>query len=322
MSTRSPGCRLGHRDRRLRCGVRSERLEDEHLDGDVRVDVVIAHETDHLASHQPLDLLAAAVAHHPLPAPAEIQHRLALTRPNQGPLPTRERVLQHHEHRVIAQRRPRLRRASTGGTGQLTNHRVGDRHRKFALARNSVLSHASPRSRLRWPQTFGRAATTRVSAPTRRAAPRRRSQPRRTKRVSDRPLMPLSPGHARPPTSSLDLSAAFSRLSTAISRRAAASSCASPASATPSRDSRLADAGRSSTVANCAATTDKPGPLDPLPRLWDLSGRTNGPAFPFALRRTRQHAQSVSTTPLVSPAYSHRPSAQPQIRKLEGVLPE
>ena len=102
--------------------------------------------------------------------------------------------------------------------------------------------------------------------------------------------MPPRATHRAPPTINLDLSAAFSRSSDATSRRAAASSCPNPASATPSRAARAPGPPSSSAAASRAAT---PGLLARYPRIWELSGRTDGPAFPFTRRRTRQRAQKA-----------------------------
>src|SRR4051794_18963962 len=52
------------------------RLEDEHLDGKVGVQVIVAHEADDLASGQLLDLTADISLHDALPAPPQIEHRL------------------------------------------------------------------------------------------------------------------------------------------------------------------------------------------------------------------------------------------------------
>src|SRR5947199_3754743 len=51
-----------------------ERLKHEHLDSQVGIDVVVAHESDHLAAGQLLDLAAHSHLHDSLPAPAQIQH--------------------------------------------------------------------------------------------------------------------------------------------------------------------------------------------------------------------------------------------------------
>ena len=101
--------------------------------------------------------------------------------------------------------------------------------------------------------------------------------------------MPPRVTHRAPPIN-LDLSAAFSRSSNATSRRAAASSCPNPANATPSRAARAPGPPTSSAAASRAAT---PGLLARYPRIWELSGRTDGPAFPFTRRRTRQRAQKA-----------------------------
>jgi hypothetical protein len=114
-------------------------------------------------------------------------------------------------------------------------------------------------------------------------SPPRRRFLREPKRLRHRPLTPLRTAHVEPPASTLERSAAFSRLNAAISRRAAESSRASAISTTPSRDARPTPAGFSRTAASCAATTDKRGLPARAHRLWELSGRTDGPAFPSYL---------------------------------------
>ncbi len=119
--------------------------------------------------------------------------------------------------------------------------------------------------------------------------------------------MPPRVTHRAPPTINLDLSAAFSRSSNAASGRAPASSCATPASATPSRAARGPGAASSSAAAGCAAT---PGLLARYPRIWELSGRTDGPAFPFTRRRTRQRAQKAFRPRLFDPQHTPLKRAQ------------
>ena len=102
-----------------------------------------------------------------------------------------------------------------------------------------------------------------------------------------------SPGHEAlfsPPLAhvalspfSPDLNAAFSRLSARISCRALASSCANAPSAALSCDARLTEARSSPIVVDRTATADTPRVLA-VSWFWELSGRTDGLAFPFALR--------------------------------------
>ena len=107
---------------------------------------------------------------------------------------------------------------------------------------------------------------------------------RETEHLRYRPLMPLRTAHVPPPASTLERSAAFSRLNAAISRRTAESSLARAISTTPSRDGRRTPAGFSRTAASCPATIDKRGLPAPVNRFWELSGRTDGLAFPVVPR--------------------------------------
>jgi hypothetical protein len=72
-------------------------------------------------------------------------------------------------------------------------------------------------------------------------------------------------------------------LSARISCRALASSCANAASATLSCDARVTEARSSPLAAGGTATVDTPRVLA-VSWFWELSGRTDGLAFPFALR--------------------------------------
>jgi len=66
--------------------------------------VVIAHEADRLASCQLLDLAADVLLHDHLPAMAQIERRLALAGVSERLFAACERVLQHHEHAIRAER--------------------------------------------------------------------------------------------------------------------------------------------------------------------------------------------------------------------------
>src|SRR5947199_1314552 len=73
-------------------GCIGERLEYEHLDRQVGVDVIVAHETDHFATGQLFDLAADVRLHDALPESAKIEHGCALAGICQRPLPAREAV--------------------------------------------------------------------------------------------------------------------------------------------------------------------------------------------------------------------------------------
>src|SRR4051794_3787074 len=70
----------------------------EHLDGEVGVDVVVAHKADYLAARQLFDLAAHVYLHDGLPAPAEIEHGLTLPGVGQRLFADREAVLEDDEH--------------------------------------------------------------------------------------------------------------------------------------------------------------------------------------------------------------------------------
>src|SRR5579862_5118253 len=71
-------CERRSRTLAIRGAARFDGLKDEDLDRDIRVDVVVAHEADHLAGGQLLHFAAARLTHDLLPPSAQIEHRLAL----------------------------------------------------------------------------------------------------------------------------------------------------------------------------------------------------------------------------------------------------
>jgi hypothetical protein len=98
--------------------------------------------------------------------------------------------------------------------------------------------------------------------------------------------------HPRSRRSARALSSAFSRVSAAISRRAAASFCVEPASATPSWAARAADAKPSSSTASCAV---EPEMGSRSPRTREASGRITTRPFtcPSLNVSTRRQAPRV-----------------------------
>jgi hypothetical protein len=84
-------------------------FEHEHLDSEVGIDVVIAHEADHPTSGQVFDLAAHLRLHHAPPASAQIEDGVAPARVGERLLAAREGVLQHHEDGVLTERGSRLR---------------------------------------------------------------------------------------------------------------------------------------------------------------------------------------------------------------------
>src|SRR4051794_32387719 len=118
-----------------------ERLEHEDLHGEVRIDVVVAHEADDLASRQALDLLADLRLHDALPASAEIEHGARLARVGERLLAVREAVLEDDEHAVVAERGLRLRRAAAGGARERADDGVRDRGGQLTVAQPAFSAH-------------------------------------------------------------------------------------------------------------------------------------------------------------------------------------
>jgi hypothetical protein len=90
------------------------RLEHEHFDGHVRVDVVVAHEGDHLAVELVLDQADEVVAHHRLIVVAQLEDPRGLSGLDQPALPPREDVGQQDHHRVVVDDGPGLGRPAAG----------------------------------------------------------------------------------------------------------------------------------------------------------------------------------------------------------------
>src|SRR3954452_12576747 len=105
---------------------RGERFEHEDLDSEVGVEVVVAHEADHLASGELFDLPAELDAHDALPASAQIEHGLALAGVREALLAAREAVLEHDEDAVVAERGFRPRGPAAGGARKRPHDRIGD----------------------------------------------------------------------------------------------------------------------------------------------------------------------------------------------------
>src|SRR5688572_6294103 len=83
---RSPTLSMEQSSWRASFAVHRTRLEDEDLNREVGIDVVVAHEADHLAAGELLDLAADVGLHHRLPASAQIEHCPALARVAERPL--------------------------------------------------------------------------------------------------------------------------------------------------------------------------------------------------------------------------------------------
>ena len=113
----------------------------EDLDGEVGIDVVVAHEADDPASRQLLDLAADVGAHDALPAPAQIEHGRALAGFCERLLAARQAVVEHDEHAVLAERGLGLGGAPTGGARERLDHRVRDRCGDFAVLLATLAAH-------------------------------------------------------------------------------------------------------------------------------------------------------------------------------------
>src|SRR4051794_12274644 len=121
--------------------MRREWLEYEHLDREVGVDVVVAHEADHLAPRQFLDLEAHALLHNVLPAAAQVEHSSALTGVGKRLLADGEAVLQDDEDAILSERRLCLGRSAAGRSGERPDDGVGDGGRELAARMCGIGAH-------------------------------------------------------------------------------------------------------------------------------------------------------------------------------------
>src|SRR4051794_11216966 len=117
------------------------RFEYEDLDGEVWVDVVVAHKADHLAPGQLFDLLADVGLHDALPASAQIKHGLALAGVRERLLAACKAVLEHDEDAVFAERGLRFGRAAAGCAGERSHHRVRDHCGELAVGERAIGAH-------------------------------------------------------------------------------------------------------------------------------------------------------------------------------------
>src|SRR3954467_14586753 len=116
----------------------SQRREHEDLDRQIGVDVVVAHEADHLASGELLDLAADVGFHDALPASAQIEDSQALAGVRQRLLAAREAVLEHDEDTVLAERGSRLRRTAAGRARERSDDGLRDRFGELSLLASAV----------------------------------------------------------------------------------------------------------------------------------------------------------------------------------------
>ena len=101
-STRARPARRRMAPGRRSCGrVCSQRLvEHEQLGGDVRVELVAAHEGDHPSPGQPLDRLAEVRLHRPLEELADVPDRIDVLAAAERALGVSEHVVHHGDHDV------------------------------------------------------------------------------------------------------------------------------------------------------------------------------------------------------------------------------
>src|SRR3954447_13718462 len=118
-----------------------EWFEYEHLDREVGVNVVVAHEADDLASGQLFDFAAHIHSHDRLPAAPEVEHDLTLTGGGERPFADSEAVLYDDEDAVVTERRLRLRWSAARRSGQRLDHGVRDRGRELAIRLSSTGAH-------------------------------------------------------------------------------------------------------------------------------------------------------------------------------------
>ena len=94
-----------------------------------------------LLAGQPLDFAADLGLHDALPASAQIEHGRGLAGLGEAPLANRERVLEHDEDTVLAERGLCLGRTAASGAGERPHDRVRDRRRELALGRSALGGH-------------------------------------------------------------------------------------------------------------------------------------------------------------------------------------
>src|SRR4051812_9196031 len=118
-------------------------FEHEDLDGEVRVDVAVAHEAHYLASCELLDLFAHLGPHDVLPALADVENRRLLPGGDKRPLALREVVLEHYEDAVLTERGLCFGRAPAGGLGEHVHDRRRDRRAEFAACGCVLIGHVT-----------------------------------------------------------------------------------------------------------------------------------------------------------------------------------
>jgi hypothetical protein len=125
------------------------RFEHEDLDGDIGVDVVVAHKPITLRPVScSISRLTSACMTRCQPS-AQIQHGLALAGVGGRLLAAREAVLEHNEDAVVIERGPGLRRATAGLARERPHDRAGDRRRELPIGKSAVNAHlASPPARV------------------------------------------------------------------------------------------------------------------------------------------------------------------------------
>lgn len=89
-------------------------LEYKNLDCEVGVDVVLAHERDHLAIELPLDDSYKLVTHCGLVVVADFQDAIGVAVVDERALACRERIREQDGHHAFGDGGLRLRRSSTG----------------------------------------------------------------------------------------------------------------------------------------------------------------------------------------------------------------
>src|SRR5215210_2115104 len=113
--------------------VSGTRLEDEHLRGDVRLDVVLAHEGEHLATAQLLDGPDGVVPDDLLDRTSCLEDLVRTTIGRQRALRFGQAVLHDDGDRVVAHLGARPLRPAPGGPMHQRDHGVGDGQRLRAM---------------------------------------------------------------------------------------------------------------------------------------------------------------------------------------------
>ena len=137
---RGPAAVVARRLRLRRSFTGAPRFEDEHLRGDVGIDVMVAEKRDHLTPGVLDDGGDEILAHRLLEAPAHVDDRGRVPVVDEDALTLQKGVAQDDQDMALGDRRIRLRRPATGVVAQQPDDRIADRLRCFAAMTRCFLT--------------------------------------------------------------------------------------------------------------------------------------------------------------------------------------